>query len=116
MATAHRPASTEELIALSVELAPLRSADEAASHMFPREGTPQPVSHVTSVLQATSTRKFCTKQIRAASGSRLPPRRAGVASSIRVYLLLATPFVLHVPAHRRARARATHSLRVPRQA
>ena len=78
MATAHRPASTEELIALSVELAPLRSADEAASHMFPREGTPQPVSHVTSVLQATSTRKFCTKQIRAASGSRLPLRRAGV--------------------------------------
>ncbi len=60
--------SPEELIALSTEMAPLRSADEAAKlaaamHTFP-EGMPRRTAHVTVALQAASAvRQFCDKQI-----------------------------------------------------
>ena len=67
MAAAQLP-SMDELIALSVELAPLRSADETATlasamNTFPA-GMPHRAAHITASLQdARSAPQYCAKQI-----------------------------------------------------
>ena len=59
----------EEVVALSAQMVPLRSADAtavlaSAMNQFP-EGTPARALHITAALQAAaaSTRQFCARQI-----------------------------------------------------